>query len=172
MKTGRIFWKSVYKTIPRNESFENMKDSWSTIQNKSGFVNHETKQIFLESGFVTTIRNESTFLRISYTNPASLIFYKKLFEIIIIIQCSNICVFCQRFEYKICLIKNHKLYLKKPWQRHDEQQKSFIKPTIWNCICHFLLVLISDFFIRQIEGHTIGNRTWLKIYLLTSVSWS
>ena len=49
------------------------------IQNESGFVNHETKRIFLESGFVTTIgnesmdsRNESMFLRISYTNPASL----------------------------------------------------------------------------------------------------
>jgi hypothetical protein len=45
-------------------------------RNESGFVNHETKPIFLESGFVTTIRNESmdlrnesTFLRISYTRP-------------------------------------------------------------------------------------------------------
>jgi hypothetical protein len=81
VKTGRIFGKSVYETNPRNESFENMKDSWSTIRNESGFVNHETKRIFLESGFVTTIRNESmdsrnesTFLRISYTNPASLPF--------------------------------------------------------------------------------------------------
>ena len=79
VKTGRIFGKSVYETNPRNESFENMKDSWSTIRNESGFVNHKTKWIFLESGFVTTIqkksmdsRNESTFLRISYTIPASL----------------------------------------------------------------------------------------------------
>jgi hypothetical protein len=69
VKTGRIFWKSVYETNPRNESFENIKDSWSMIQNESRFVNHEMKQIFLESGFVTTIQNESPFLRISYTIP-------------------------------------------------------------------------------------------------------
>jgi hypothetical protein len=55
------------------------------IRNESGFVNHETKRIFLESGFVTTIRNESmdsrnesTFLRISYMNPASLLFAQKM----------------------------------------------------------------------------------------------
>jgi hypothetical protein len=79
MKSGQIFWKSVYETNPRNESFENIKDLWSTIQNESGFVNHKTKWIFLESGFVTTIQNESmdlqnesTFLQISYTIPASL----------------------------------------------------------------------------------------------------
>jgi hypothetical protein len=38
VKTGQIFWKSVYETNPRNKSFENIKDSWSTIQNESGFV--------------------------------------------------------------------------------------------------------------------------------------
>jgi hypothetical protein len=42
VKTGRIFGKSVYETNPRNESFENIKDSWFTIRNESGFVNHET----------------------------------------------------------------------------------------------------------------------------------
>ena len=36
VKTGRIFGESVYKTNPRNESFENIKDSWSTIRNESG----------------------------------------------------------------------------------------------------------------------------------------
>ena len=59
---------------------ENRSNLWKiSLRNESGFVNHETKRIFLESGFVTTIRNESmdwrnesTFLRISYTNPASL----------------------------------------------------------------------------------------------------
>ena len=44
-KNRRIFWKSVYETNPRNESFENMKDSWSMIRNESGFVNHEMKRI-------------------------------------------------------------------------------------------------------------------------------
>jgi hypothetical protein len=45
-----------------------------------GFVNHETKRIFLESGFLPTIRNksldlrkESMFLQISYTILASLL---------------------------------------------------------------------------------------------------
>ncbi len=38
VKTGRIFGKSVYKTNPQNEYFENIKDSWSTIRNESGFV--------------------------------------------------------------------------------------------------------------------------------------
>jgi hypothetical protein len=47
---------------------------------KSGFMIHDTKRIFLKPGFVVTIRyesmdsqNESMFLRISYTNPASLV---------------------------------------------------------------------------------------------------
>ncbi len=35
VKTGQIFEKSVYETNPRNESFENIKDLWSTIWNKS-----------------------------------------------------------------------------------------------------------------------------------------
>jgi hypothetical protein len=55
VKTGWIFWKSVYKTNPQNESFENIKDSWSTIWKKSGFVNNKTKRIFLESGFAKQI---------------------------------------------------------------------------------------------------------------------
>jgi hypothetical protein len=45
-----------------------------------GFANHDTNQIFLESGFMITIQNESMdsqnesmFLRISYTIPASLV---------------------------------------------------------------------------------------------------
>ena len=80
VKTGRIFGESVYETNPRNESFENIKDSWSTIRNESGFVTHDTKRIFYSQDSWSTIRyesmdsqNESMFLRISYTNPASLI---------------------------------------------------------------------------------------------------
>ncbi len=38
-----------------------------------GFVIYETKQIFLESGFVTMIQKKSMFLRISYMIPASLL---------------------------------------------------------------------------------------------------
>ncbi len=64
VKTGWIFGSSGHKTNPQFKSL------------RIGFVNHETKRIFLESGFVTTIRNESmnesTFLWISYTIPASL----------------------------------------------------------------------------------------------------
>jgi len=65
----------IFKVRIRESGFANLwsQDSW-----------HDTKRIFLESGFVTTIRNESmdsrnesTFLRISYTNPASLHFFLK-----------------------------------------------------------------------------------------------
>jgi hypothetical protein len=38
-----------------------------------GFVNHNMKQIFLESGFVATIQKESMFLQISYKILASLV---------------------------------------------------------------------------------------------------
>ena len=72
MKTGRIFGKSVYKTNPRNKSFANIKDSWPTIRNESGFISYGTNRTFLESGFVVTLRYKSMFLWISYTIPASL----------------------------------------------------------------------------------------------------
>ncbi len=38
-------YETVYETNPQNESFENIKDSWSTIRNESGFVTHDTVQI-------------------------------------------------------------------------------------------------------------------------------
>ncbi len=70
---------------PQNESFENIKDSLSTIQNDSGFVSWGTNRTFLESGFVITIQiestdlqNESTFLQISYTIPASLQYFLRM----------------------------------------------------------------------------------------------
>ncbi len=62
----------IFKNRTHESGFANLwsQDSW-----------YDTKRIFLESGFVTTIRNEpmdsrneSTFLRISYTIPASLWF--------------------------------------------------------------------------------------------------
>ncbi len=52
VKTGQIFWKSVYESNPQTESFENIKDSWSTIQNESGFVSYGTNRTFLESGLI------------------------------------------------------------------------------------------------------------------------
>ncbi len=68
-------WKQV-------ESFENWLDSWSRFETnllKSGFVIHDTIRIFLSPDSWPTnryksidSRNESMFLRISYTNPASL----------------------------------------------------------------------------------------------------
>ncbi len=79
MKTGRIFGCSGHETNPRFESLRIGLTNPDSRICEVRFVNHETKQIFLESGFVTTIRNESmdlqnesTFLRISYTIPASL----------------------------------------------------------------------------------------------------
>ncbi len=72
VKTGRIFESSGHETNPW---FESLRIGLANLDSRIcevGFVNHKTKQIFLKSGFVTTIRNESTFLRISYTIPASL----------------------------------------------------------------------------------------------------
>ncbi len=69
-------WKQV-------KSFENWLDLWSRYEPNlfnSGFVIHDTKQIFLSPDSWPTkryesmdSRNESMFLRISYTNPASLL---------------------------------------------------------------------------------------------------
>ncbi len=95
MKTGQIFGSSGHETNPQFESLRIGLGNPDSPICEVGFVNHETKQIFLESGFVTTIRNESMdllqihgfvsygshkswlqkdlFLRISYTIPASLI---------------------------------------------------------------------------------------------------
>ena len=71
VKTGRIIGSSGHKTNPQ---FESLRIGHPDLQIcEVGFVNHETK-LFLESGFVTTIQNESTFLRIYYTIPASLVF--------------------------------------------------------------------------------------------------
>jgi hypothetical protein len=79
VKTGRIFQKQVYKTNPQYESLRFGFTNPDSRVRQPGFVNHDTKRIFLESGFVPTIRNESMdsrnesmFLRISYTIPASL----------------------------------------------------------------------------------------------------
>ncbi len=68
-------WKQV-------KSLENWLDSWSRYEPnlfKLGFVIHDTNQIFLSPDLWPTnryesmdSRNESMFLRISYTNPASL----------------------------------------------------------------------------------------------------
>jgi hypothetical protein len=72
MKTGRIFGSAGHETNPRFESLRIGLPNPDSRICEVGFVNHETKRIFLESGFMTMIRNESTFLRISYTIPASL----------------------------------------------------------------------------------------------------
>ncbi len=74
-KDSLDLWKQV-------ESFENWLDSWSRYKPnlfKSGFVIHDMNRIFLSPDFSPTnryesmdSRNESMFLQISYTNPASL----------------------------------------------------------------------------------------------------
>ena len=71
VKTGRIFGSSGHETNPR---FESLRFGFANLWSQDSW--HDTKRIFLESGFVTTIRNESmnksTFLWISYTIPTSL----------------------------------------------------------------------------------------------------
>jgi len=79
VKTARIFGSSGHETNPR---FESLRIGLTNPDSRICEVrirDYDTKRIFLESGFVTTIRNESmdsrnesTFLQISYTNPASL----------------------------------------------------------------------------------------------------
>jgi hypothetical protein len=79
VKTGQIFGSSGHKTNPRFKSSRiRLVNPDSRIQ-EVGIINHNTKQTFLESGFVTTIwnksmdlQNESMFLQISYMIPASL----------------------------------------------------------------------------------------------------
>jgi len=67
VKTGRIFGSSGHETNPRFESL------------RIGLTNPDLR--ICEVGFVTTIqnksmdsRNKSTFLRISYMNPAFLLY--------------------------------------------------------------------------------------------------
>jgi hypothetical protein len=74
VKTGRIFGSLGHKLNPRLESL------WIGIY-EVRFVNHDMKRTFLESGFVTTIRNQSMdlrnksmFLQISYMILATLLF--------------------------------------------------------------------------------------------------
>ncbi len=65
VKTGRIFGSSGHKRNPRFKSL------------RIGLVNLDSR--ICEVGFVTTIRNKSTFLRISYTIPASLVLTNLIF---------------------------------------------------------------------------------------------
>ncbi len=80
VKTARIFGSSGHETNPR---FESLRIGLTNPDSRICEVrirDYNTKQIFLESGFVTMIRyesmdsqNESMFLRIPYTIPAFLI---------------------------------------------------------------------------------------------------
>ncbi len=56
VKTGRIFGSSGHETNPQ---FESLRFGFANLWSQDSW--HDTKRIFLESGFVTTIRNESTF---------------------------------------------------------------------------------------------------------------
>ncbi len=79
MKTARIFGSSGHM----NPRFESLRIGLTNPDSRIYEVricDYDMKLIFLESGFVTTIRNESmdsrnesTFLQITYTNPASLV---------------------------------------------------------------------------------------------------
>ncbi len=80
---------NLLKIASRNESakriFWKWLDSWSMIRNKSFQVRIRDPRYETNPGFVVTIRyesmdsrNESTFLRISYTIPASLLHPHKI----------------------------------------------------------------------------------------------
>ncbi len=80
VKTARIFGSSGHETNPRFESLRIRLTNPDSRICEVRIRDYDTKWIFMESGFVTTIRNESmdsqnesTFLRNSYTIPASLI---------------------------------------------------------------------------------------------------
>ncbi len=66
-------WNSGHKSNPQIWIFKvfGLANPDSQIY-EVGFVNHDTNQTFLESGFVTMIQNKSMFLQISYTIPATL----------------------------------------------------------------------------------------------------
>ncbi len=103
-------WKQV-------ESFENWLDSWSRYEPnlfKLGFVIHDTNQIFLSPDSWPTnryeymdSRNESMFLRISYTNPASLV------------QC--------HFKVHILLLKKSFLLVFKKFQKRRNDRPFVVK---------------------------------------------
>ncbi len=77
MKTGWILRSSGHESNPQFESLRiglANPDLWIY---EVRFVNHNTKRTFLESGFVTTMQNESMFLQISYTIPETLYWIEK-----------------------------------------------------------------------------------------------
>jgi hypothetical protein len=80
VKTARIFGSAGHETNPRFESLRIRLTNPDSRISEVRIRDYDTKRIFLESGFVTTIRYESMdlqnlsmFLRIPYTIPASLI---------------------------------------------------------------------------------------------------
>ncbi len=82
MKTGPLFGSSGHEWNPPFESLRIGLANPDSQNYEVGLINHDTKRTFLESGFVSTIQNESMdsqnesmCLRISYTIPASLEHY-------------------------------------------------------------------------------------------------
>ncbi len=74
----RIFWKLRHETNPQNESFENGWIRDPRYDTNPGFVIKKRNEPFWSQDSWSRnesmdSRNESTFLRISYTNPASLV---------------------------------------------------------------------------------------------------
>ena len=82
VKKGRILSKTVYETNPRYGYLKTLVTNRNETNPKIRIRFVGTKRIFLSQDSWSTIRyestdsrNESMFLRISYTNPASLIFF-------------------------------------------------------------------------------------------------
>jgi hypothetical protein len=81
VKTGQIFGISGHELNPGFKSLRIGLANPDLRIYEVGIVNHKTKQIFLELGFVITIQNKSMdsqnksmFLQISYRITASLLF--------------------------------------------------------------------------------------------------
>jgi hypothetical protein len=81
VKKGRILSKTVYETNPRYGYLKTLVTNRNETNPKIRIRFVGTKRIFLSQDSWSTIRyestdsrNESMFLRISYTNPASLVF--------------------------------------------------------------------------------------------------
>ena len=94
VKKGRILSKTVYETNPRYGYLKTLVTNRNETNPKIRICFVGTKRIFLSQDSWSTIRyestdsrNESMFLRISYTNPASLLF--SFYSLIIVSKILN-----------------------------------------------------------------------------------
>ncbi len=142
-------WKQV-------ESFENWLDLWSRYKTnlfKSGFVIHDTNQIFLSPDLWPSnqyesmdLQNKSMFLRISYTIPASLKFLLFYFN-------HSTCKFETKLNYD--LKKALKL-----WLKQSISKNSPINSLLFISVSFLGIPVISNFQSPR------KMKAWLEVKLL------